>query len=391
MEFFIATRPVLAALFLGAFLYKLPSIRSKRRDRAVVALLACFASEAIGWTLTIPAVCGPVDQWVGIAKFSTLLMQLLGAAIFGPSLMIVVIHWTTKAQEKARYKTRLTAIYGAVTGLSMIALWLAVGDTQLLLDKEQLLAIIYLVLYQLSFGAGLIVILWSCWAYSYKATDKWLRRGLRVTALGSLCYFTVSIIQILTVMTRLLEFDSTRLYIPMGIGGRLGTLGIVGGLLLPSVSTHVSAVSSWLRNCRSYRHLFYLWHDLNQAIPGISLLGNAPLGANLRSSEVSFMLQRRVVEIRDAWRELRPYMPEQVPSWAVTQNEREIAHAAALALHTAILVKSSGGQAKSESTASELERLGIGGLDEDITWLVAVGRAYSAVRRSKATSLSLTS
>ncbi|MFI5776926.1 DUF6545 domain-containing protein [Nocardia sp. NPDC051570] len=99
-----------------------------------------------------------------------------------------------------------------------------------------------------------------------------------------------------------------------------------------------------------------------------------------RTSELRYLLGRRVIEIRDSWRALRPYLPDN--RGTAEDDITQLAAAAASSLYEALEAKSAGETPDEESGASRLERLEATDLDEDIDWLVRVGHAYSAIRRT---------
>ncbi|WP_433655178.1 MAB_1171c family putative transporter [Nocardia sp. CA-128927] len=382
-EFFIATRPALAALCLAAFIYKLLSASNIRHDPATIALLACIASEAIGWTLTIPSVSQRLDLWLGLPNLSALLMRLLGAAVLSPSLLAAVFTWSNPAAE-ARRKTSFAVGYGLAVGTAMIGLWIAAAvdtrhDTFLVQNLNRPLVVIYLVIYELGFAAGLVALVRFSWSYARRVDDTWLRPSLRIIALGSGGYLVVCINQLISIPARLLGYGHVRWDVLTGISIRLGVVGIVTGLLLPSIAAQSGQVRTWWGHLRSFRALDDLWQDFNQAFPEVSLFDHTRAWRSyLSTEELHYLLSRRVIEIRDCWRALRPYLsdhPRDAP-----EDISALAAAAARSLHTALAARAAGEPADEESGASHLERLEVTDLDEDIEWLTQVGRAYSAMR-----------
>ncbi|MFI5493433.1 MAB_1171c family putative transporter [Actinoplanes sp. NPDC051859] len=394
MEFLVATRPLLAALCLAAALYKLPSaVGRRRRNVAAIALLAGFASEAIGWTLAVREVSQAINRWFQLPSLSTLIMHLLAACVFGPCLLIAVIHWVS-AKGNTRRKVRLVLYCAAVVGVLMTVLWRIAavqsdGSFYLVTNMHRPAVIAYLLAYEVSFGAGLVALIHVCWSYSGRTDDKWLRRSLRLTAIGAVFYLLVSVNRIVSVPTVFFGLDPMDWEVYSGISNRLGELGLVIGLLLPSLRVDVAVVARWVRDLRSYHVLGDLWRDLCQAYPQVSLFTKTRWSAYLQPTEVRFLLNRRIIEIRDAWRALRPYLD--TPTGEAQHTERQLAVAAAVQLSDAIHAKAEGAVVDGEPTSSKLERLTVADLDEDIAWLSAVGREYSRIRPARRSGATYTS
>lgn len=389
-EFLAATRPVLAALCLAAFLYKLLTTSNVRRDPASIALLAVFAAGAVSWTVMTPGVSRGIDQWLGVPNISTLTMQLLAAVVLSPALLIAVITWANPTAN-ARRKTRFVIAYGLAIGAVMIALWVVAAvrtpndGAYLAQNMHRPAVVAYLLFYELAFGLGLTMLIRLCWPYARLSSDVWLRRGLFLTMLGGGADLLLAASRLAAVPAQLLGYDPMKWEVATGIVSRLGTVGIVVGLLLPSIAAHCDHAVAWWRNARSYRALGSLWRDLTAVFPSVSLLnGKVPWRSYLRTEEMRYLLDRRVIEIRDSWRALRPYLPDNHAG--PDADIGCLATEAAWSLRTALAARSSGRAANEESGASHLERLETTDLDDDVEWLVRVGRAYSATSTGRQTS-----
>jgi uncharacterized protein DUF6545 len=383
-ELLDATRPALAGFCFAAFLYKLLTSSNVRRDPASIALLAVFASGAISWTVTTPLVSRGLERWLGLPNLSTLIMQLLAAVVLSPALLIAVITWSNPTPD-AKRKTRLVIACGLTVGAIMLALWIIAavrtqdGSAYLVENVNHPAVIVYLVFYELAFGLGLTMLLRLCWPYARLSSDIWLRCGLFITMVGAGADLLLIANRLISVPAGLLGFDPMRWEVATAIISRLGTVGIVFGLLLPSIAAQCKHVAAWWRDVCSYQALGSLWRDLAAAFPDVSLLnGKVPWRSYFRIEEIRYLLGRRVIEIRDSWRALRPYLPDS--NGRVDDDIARLAVDAAWSLRAALLAKSSGRAAKEESGASQLERLEATDLDDDIEWLVRVGRAYSATQ-----------
>jgi hypothetical protein len=384
MDLLEATRPVMAGFCFVAFVYKLLTSSNVHRDPATMALLAVFASGAVSWTVVTPGVSERLERWSGLPNLSTLIMELLAAVVLSPALLIAVITWSNSTAD-AKHKTRFVIARGLTIGAIMIILWIIAavktpdGTEYLVQNANHPMVIAYLLVFELGFGLGLTVLLRLCWPYARLSRDTWLRRGLFVTMVGAGADLVVIASRLISVPALSLGYDPMSWEAAIGIVSRLGTVGIVLGLLLPSIAAQCNNMMAWWRDVRSYQALGSLWRDLNTAFPDVSLLNGKVLRRSyVRVEEMRYLLGRRVIEIRDSWRALRPYVPDN--NARIDDDITRLAVEAAWSLRAALAAKSAGWAANEESGASQLERLEATDLDDDIEWLVHVGRAYSATQ-----------
>lgn len=379
-----ATTPVMAGFCFVAFFYKLLTSSNIHRDPATMALLAVFAAGALSWTVTTPVVSDEFRRWSGLPNLSTLIMELLAAVVLSPALLVAVITWSNPTAD-AKHKTRFVIARGLAIGAVMIVLWIiaavksADGTGYLAQNANRPIVIAYLLVFELGFGHGLIVLLRLCWPYARLSRDTWLRRGLFITMVGAGADLLVTASRLISAPALLLGYDPMSWEVALGVVSRLGTVGITLGLLLPSIAAQCDNVMAWSRDVRSYQALGSLWRDLNTVFPDVSLLnGKVPRHSYVHVEEMRYLLGRRVIEIRDSWRALRPYVPDY--HGRIDGDITRLAVEAAWSLRAALAAKSAGWAANEESGASQLERLETTELDDDIEWLVRVGRAYSATR-----------
>jgi hypothetical protein len=79
----------------------------------------------------------------------------------------------------------------------------------------------------------------------------------------------------------------------------------------------ISDLYVWGRRYRAYRRLYPLWSALYRAAPEIALFPPRSLIADLFTFRgLEFLLYRRVIEIRDAFLALRPYIDPEVVAHA---------------------------------------------------------------------------
>ncbi len=220
-----------------------------------------------------------------------------------------------------------------------------------------------------------------CWRFARICGRPWLRRGLRLTAVGAafaLLYSTNKIIYLIAYWSG---------YQPAGERQIAAVLVTIAALLMMVVLTMpawgpIFTITRRWDDYRSYRQLEPLWRDLVAALPELELDPSLrrPLSA---ARDIDYALTRRVAEIRDGRLALRPYTDVKVTELAerfagqagLTADERranvEAAHlACALRRHRAGLM------AAVPQPADELHRPE-GGYAGEIGWLAQVTTAYT--------------
>ena len=390
IDFLTVTRPGLAGFCLIAFVYKLWTASNIRRDPATAALLVALLTTSITWTLTIPVVSQSLDLWSHLPNAAILLKHLCGAVFLGPALLVTVISWSNPPAA-ARRKTRHVIGYASAIGSSMIVLWTfgpvetsnevyLLANSHVIMNSDQPPVMAYLVLYQTSLTIGLAMLLRLSWSSARLVDDAWLRRGLRITALGALGYLVVIADRLVFVGGHLIGFEPANWEVLTAIFARLAVVGVVVGLLAPSIAAQWTQVRTWWRCVCLFRALGELWLDLSTEFREVALpYTEATWKSYVHTDELRYLLNRRAIEIRDSWRALRPYLPDSPTK--LDNNINLFAVAAARSLHVGLAAKASGAAAYQRLNASHLERLDeASNLDEDINYLARVGRAYSITR-----------
>ena len=379
-------RLVCLAACLLAFTYKLPGAFAKRRDPALVALLVCFASETAGWALCIPGVATALEAFLGIPDIATLLLQGEGAALFGPALLIAISYWTKPIPE-ARRTARYIVVAAIVVASAMTWLWILMPRHdqphyagQNLHDPAGLA---YTVVYETSFGLGLVSMMVLAWRHRATSNDRWLRRGLRIVVAGASCYLIVCAERLVSMAAVLSGFRPGNWAAVASWAAYPGIVGVLAGLLLPSLARDVALLRKWAIDYRAYRRLYGLWHDLCLEFPTISLLPPTRRYPVLRPGDLRYLLNRQVIEIRDGWRGLRPYTDPVSPA---QDPGPDLPGEAAKQIRTALGRKSRGAAPHNDSQASPLERLDISDHEAEVSWLLHVADEYAKLTRSLQTA-----
>lgn len=291
---------------LAACVYMLPGLRGSRNDRALLMLTAAFGFKFVSLTLAAPAVAPMIDRLTGVPDLNALGVHIFGGVGSSAGILVALSYWTCPP-ERARRRAMFWLALAAAMTATLVGLWLAARQHVLshqgnyLLDNMGLpLVAIYLVLYTVAFAAGLLAILLLCLRYARVAPTVWLRRGLRITAIGAAVYLVYCAHRLIGMMAANLGTDLPDLEFltPLCIG--IGVPLLIIGLTLPSWGAKLSTSSRWLRDYVSYQALYPLWRDLYRQVPSIALdPPQSRLADVLRFREIGYHLCRRVVEIND--------------------------------------------------------------------------------------------
>jgi hypothetical protein len=380
--------PLLAGFCWAAFFYKLPDLRVRERDPALLALLAAFAIRGTAFFLATPRVAAALDQRTGITNFDALGVHLGGVA-FGAAVLIVTVYWANDPGE-ARRRARWILVAVALVMMTMFALWIAanVGVKQrssiyLLQNVHRPLVAIYLFFYVATQLVALCETARLCFQYASSARYSWLRRGLRTTAFGALIYSIMPLNRAFSIVAVQVGLNPLKWEVLVPIAEGIGIPLLITGLTIPAWGPHLSALSRWCDNYRTYRRLYPLWRDLYQVVPRIAIDPPSRSLMHLR-----YRLHRRVIEIYDGLLALRSYKDPEVRRRALqcgreagfTGDELRAAVAAAQ-LKAALTAKAMGRMVPSDSSGGAddgeiLEFRGRSDLTGEAAWLARIARAY---------------
>ncbi|MGW7022479.1 MAB_1171c family putative transporter [Streptomyces decoyicus] len=382
--------PFLAALCWAAFFYKIRGLRFEWRAPALLALLTAFALKGTAFALATPAVALAVDRQLGIPDIAALCIHLLGGVAFSAAVLVVLAFWA-HAPEQAWPRARWRLVIAIIIMLTMLSLWIAAAAGSpgrsthyLVQNTHRPLVALYLLLYVSTLLVALVEIARLCRKYAEVAGHPWLRRGLRITAIGALIYSINFVNRASDVVSVQFNLNPLKWEVVTLLGAGIGIPLIVGGLTIPSWGPHLSALHTWWNNYRTYRSLHPLWLAMYQELPEIMLPPPASTLSNL-----NYRLYRRIIEIRDGQIALRPYMNSEVAvrtaklgrEAGLARNELPAVVEAAQ-LKAALGAKMKGGSAPIESSASRdspvLSALSGGDdLASEANWLSRLARAFA--------------
>ncbi|MCZ1012560.1 hypothetical protein O1L68_43525 [Streptomyces lydicus] len=303
--------PLLAALCWAAFFYKIRGL--KRRAPALLALLTAFALKGMAFWLATPAVAAAVDRRLGIPDIAALCIHLLGGVAFSAAVLTLLVFWAY-APEVAWPRARWLLVIALVVMLTMLSLWIAAAAGApersahyLVQNAHRPVVALYLLLYVSTLLVALFGIARLCHKYAIAVGHPWLRRGLRITAVGALIYSVDFVNRASDVVSVQFGLNPLNWEVVTLLGAGIGMPLIVGGLTIPSWGPHLSALHMWWNNYRTYRRLHPLWLAMYQELPEIVL---HPPDSTLPN--LNYRLYRRIIEIRDGQIALRPYMNSEV-------------------------------------------------------------------------------
>lgn len=382
--------PLLAVLCWGAFFYKACDLRPKQRDPALLALLVAFAVKGTAFLLATPRIAAAVDRGFGIADLGALGIHLLGGVAFGAAVLVTLVYWAHTPDEAWR-RAQWRIGVAALVMLTMFSLWLAAGvgaqqrsNHYLVQNAHRPLVTIYLLLYVTTLLVALGEIARLCLRYAGPAGRPWLRRGLRITAVGALIHSVNFVSRAFSIIAVRFDMNPLEWEALILVGTGVGVPLIIAGLTMPSWGPYLSHLRRWWRNYAMYCRLYPLWRDLYQAMPAIALYPRS--GRSM--TDVNYRLYRRVIKIGDGLLALRSYRDPEVRRRALQSGEAagltgDELHAvvAAAQLKAALNAKAKGRVSPADSTGSaddgELFEVRRGDdLTTEATWLAQIAHAY---------------
>ncbi|MGX8909366.1 MAB_1171c family putative transporter [Streptomyces netropsis] len=379
------------AAWAGLF-YKLRSLRQNPGDPALLALCAVFALSGLSFFISLPMVWVRVDGLLGVPNIAALLAQSCVMALL-VGQQVVLTYWA-RPPERARVLVRLQLCFGVAAIASLVTLfWLLTPTAQRPRDFTLYYVhdpyyIAYLSLYIGTYLIGQINVVRVCWGYSAVAGRTWLRRGLRVTAVGAFITLGYGTIRAGNILGIAFGFDLRHLETVAWLCGDLGSALTLVGWTLPGWGPRVAAAGRWLTAYRRHRRLYPLWAALHEAVPTIALApARSELADRLAVRQLEFRLYRRVIEIRDGQLALRAHA-DPAATAEVTRASREAglsgdelrARVEALRIASALRARARG------RTVADADRARVGAegpaftdLGAETAWLVRVAVAFAAL------------
>lgn len=359
-----------------AFLYKLCQLRRGWRDLAYLTLLCTLALQCL--TFTMGAVSASSTTFLGVGNLAILFMHLAAVA-FCVLAEALLLQWANPlAQVRRRIRWWLLAGLG-LDGL-LVVLFFAGGapvkpPAVLATGSDDPILLTYLLLFISSQAIPCVTIFRQCIPYAQEASKPWLRRGLRLLACGAAMLFLYCVTRTVNIVSPLLGLPLGKWQLLPSIFSPIGIVVLSVALTMPSWGGYITQGLEWLKNYASYRALHPLWHSLYEASPDIAL---EPPTSSV--SDLRYKLHRRVIEIRDGWRALRPYMEPTAPATTASVGESEQATAEAAKIKQALEAKQAG-RAPQAGTEAGFDYHDTKTFAAEVAWLKEVSVAYGRASR----------
>ncbi|MFD0377659.1 MAB_1171c family putative transporter [Streptomyces sp. NPDC127112] len=371
---------VIAALSsYAALIYRLCQARRSRHDSAYWTLIATLVLQCFTFTMGAVAMSGPA--FLGVGNLAILLMHL-SAVAYCVAAEIILLRWAAP-DEEARRRTRWWLITGCALDVALVALFvLADGTSRPSSDFDtgsgQPLVLVYLLAFMASQALPCVTIFRQCGSYARMTENESLRQALRVLRVAAVVLFLYCSCRTLNILTAASGIDIGAWKLASNLFSAAGIVILSLGLTNSSWGPAASRLLAWGRSYRSYRALYPLWRDLYESSPDIAL---EPPGASV--SDLDYRLHRRVVEIRDGWRDLRPYIDRTTVGGSAGDAGREEseesrqAFTEAARIKRALLAKQAGTMPHDNKDAGDFDDRDTDNFVAEVAWLTKVAAAYS--------------
>ncbi|RSO47800.1 hypothetical protein DMH15_05465 [Streptomyces sp. WAC 06725] len=368
---------VIAALSsYAALVYRLSQVRRSRHDHAYRTLVITLLLQCL--TFTMGAVAMGNERFLGVGNLAILVMHV-SAVAFCVSAQIILLRWATAAEEAAR-RARYWAITGIALNALLIALFLIAGGpgrpaSDFNSGSGQPLVLTYLLVFIVSQAVPCVTIFRQCGPYARMTEKAELRHALQLLSVAAVILFFYCLARTVNIVTAACGIDIGVWQLAANVFSAAGIATLSLSLTISSWGPSAAKLLWWVRSYRSYRALYPLWRDLYESSPDIVL---EPPGASV--SDLNYRLHRRVVEIRDGWRDLRPYTDRTANGSAGADRgasgESRQAWAEAAQIRQALHAKRTGTIPDDNKDAGDFEDRDTDNFMAEIDWLTKVASAY---------------
>ncbi|PZH16896.1 hypothetical protein C1I97_05870 [Streptomyces sp. NTH33] len=368
---------VIAALSsYAALVCRLCQVRRDWRDNAYRTLVVTLLFQCL--TFTMGAVAMGSESFLGVGNLAILVMHM-SAVAFCVSAQIILLHWAAD-DEKAVRRTR----YWLITGIALNALLTAlffVADgpgrpaTDFNTGSGRPLILTYLLVFIVSQAVPCVTIFRQCGPYARMTDNASLRQALRLLSVAAVILFLYCLARTVNILTAASGIDIGVWQLAASVFSAVGIVTLSLSLTMSSWGPPAAGLLDWVRSYRSYRALYPLWRDLYESSPDIVL---EPPGASVL--DLDYRLHRRVVEIRDGWRDLRPYIDRGAngvdgAAPGASEESRQ-AFAEAAQIRRALHAKRTGTVPEDNKDVGDFEDRDSDNFTAEVAWLTKVASAY---------------
>ncbi|MEU9122432.1 MAB_1171c family putative transporter [Streptomyces sp. NPDC048506] len=368
---------VIAALSsYAALVYRLCQVRRSWRDNAYRTLVLTLVLQCL--TFTMGAVAMVSTRFLGVGNLAILVMHL-SAVAFCVSAQIILLRWASAAEEVVR-KARYWMITGIVLNVLLTALFLIADGpgrpaTDFNTGSGQPLVLTYLLVFIVSQAVPCVTIFRQCGPYARMTGKASLRQALRLLSVAAVVLFLYCLARTVNILTAACGVDIGVWQLASNVFSAVGIFTLSLSLTISSWETSAAKLLDWARSYRSYRALYPLWRDLYESSPDIVL---EPPGPSV--SDLNYRLHRRVIEIRDGWRDLRPYIDRTANgaggAGAGASEESRQAFAEAAQIRQALQAKRTGTIPVDNKDAGDFDDRDTDNFTSEVAWLTQVASAY---------------
>ncbi|MEU3726001.1 MAB_1171c family putative transporter [Streptomyces sp. NPDC031705] len=369
---------VIAALSsYAALVYRLCQARRSWKDSAYRALITTLLLQSLTFTMGAVAMGG--GSFLGVGNLAILCMHLTAVA-FCVSSQIILLKWADAGEEAVR-RARWWMVTGVALDVLLTALFLlADGPGRPASDFDtgsgRPLVLTYLLAFIVSQAIPCVTIFRQCGPYARMTDNASLRQALRMLRVAAVVLFLYCSARTVNILTAAAGIDIGVWKLASNVFSATGIVILSLSLTNSSWGPSATRLLEWARHYRAYRSLYPLWRDLYESSPDIAL---EPPGASV--SDLTYRLHRRVVEIRDGWRELRPYIDRSAPGTGVpgkeAGEESRQAFTEAAQIKQALLAKRAGTVPHDNKDAGDFDDRDTDNFTAEVAWLTKVAAAYS--------------
>ncbi|MEP9417229.1 MAB_1171c family putative transporter [Gordonia sp. VNQ95] len=299
-----ATVNVLAVVvFVSALCWRLDQIRRSGGGLQAVAMTISVAALTLAFAVSNASAARTLDDVVFAGAARVALYGLLAIGVAG--LIVVFFYPRDRVTRERRAGVEAVPLVAALVGLQ-VSLYLVPSDMRTASMSEWTLTNWgYAAFYLIATGYlayGFLACLRSVWQYLALA-EGYLRHSLSmlIGGLGLLAAAAITeIVYVLGNASGLVHLQG--LLTASRVIAVLGVVGFLLGISYPMVQARWRELASRRRRRNASRRLLPLWTLVTDAVPEVVLPGADALSPTA-------LLNRRVVEIRDALTQLSPFLP----------------------------------------------------------------------------------
>jgi hypothetical protein len=384
---------VLVVLLWAAVFGKVPALRRHPDNRALRAYWLALLALALAVTVLLPPVQLALDRTTAVPNLARLLGHSLALGCACAALAFLLFSTYPEATAQARVHRRVWAL--TVTFSLMGGLFTAAKVRHETLDflgqyGTAPLIVVYWLVFLTYLGVALVDVVRLAWRWAGQTDRAVLGLGLRLTAVGGLVGLAYVGYDLLFLAAAQLDHPGLLGNQPLITQGLIAAsvVLIVVGSTMPAWGPRVGLprLLGWLGRYRAHRRLYRLWRALCQAVPGIALVPRPSWWRDALSvRNLGFALHRRIIEMRDAQLQLRPFLDPQAAETATELGRQAGLHGEELRVVAAAASLAAAMDAKVEGqhATGALSALSDPGgtdvpadLESESAWWVKVATAY---------------